>query len=238
MSKPGGDPSFGISSGDDMILPGRHPACRRREAQSGSCTERENLCCDAKGEVTSGYHREGESTDAEHRDGAARSSAEGPVMGVGAKGLRCSAEAVGQLATGGACGRGKAVRDPETGGLGSFRACEGEPGSGWSGWTVDSRVRGQPCGQPLQALESDVLGEPLPSGGPPGRDKYVCNLTQFAANAEGSSPVPELDILTHSPLFKRIDEARQKSAKDIEIPSGEGVEYALLNRIDTLARRL
>src|SRR5262245_48893040 len=170
MSKPGGDPSFGISSGDDMILPGRHPACRRREAQSGSCTERENLCCDAKGEVTSGYHREGESTDAEHRDGAARSSAEGPVMGVGAKGLRCSAEAVGQLATGGACGRGKAVRDPETGGLGSFRACEGEPGSGWSGWTVDSRVRGQPCGQPLQALESDVLGELLPSAGAAGGD--------------------------------------------------------------------
>lgn len=69
-----------------MILPERHPACRRREAQLGSCTERENLCCDAKGEATSGYHREGESTDAEHRDGAARSSAEGPVMGLERRG--------------------------------------------------------------------------------------------------------------------------------------------------------
>jgi len=33
MSKPGGDPSSGISSGDALILPERHPACicfRRR----------------------------------------------------------------------------------------------------------------------------------------------------------------------------------------------------------------
>src|SRR5215510_5603043 len=43
MSKPGADPSSGISSGDALILPERHPACRRREAQPGSCTERENL---------------------------------------------------------------------------------------------------------------------------------------------------------------------------------------------------
>jgi len=42
--------------------------------------ERENLCWDAKGEATSGKIREGESTDAQHRDGAARSSVEGSVM--------------------------------------------------------------------------------------------------------------------------------------------------------------
>src|SRR5450759_1123366 len=36
---------------------------------------------DAKREVSSGQNREDESTDAEHRDGAARSSDEGPVMG-------------------------------------------------------------------------------------------------------------------------------------------------------------
>ena len=63
-----------------MRLPERHPACRRREAQSGSCTERENLCSDDKGKATSGSNREGESTDAVHRDGAARSSDEGSVM--------------------------------------------------------------------------------------------------------------------------------------------------------------
>src|ERR1700676_2370266 len=43
MSKPGADPSSGISLGDALRLPKRHPACRRREAQSGSGTERENL---------------------------------------------------------------------------------------------------------------------------------------------------------------------------------------------------
>src|SRR5205809_1571156 len=72
MSKPGGDPSSGISSGDALILPERHPACRRREAQPGSCAERENLCPDAKGEITSGSNREDQSTEAEHRGGAAR----------------------------------------------------------------------------------------------------------------------------------------------------------------------
>ena len=35
MSEPGGDPSSGISSGDALILPERHPACRRREARPG-----------------------------------------------------------------------------------------------------------------------------------------------------------------------------------------------------------
>src|SRR5262245_24047489 len=86
MSKPGGDPSSGISSGDALILPERHPACRRREAQPGSCAERENLCSDAKGEIASGSNREGQSTKAEHRDGAARSSEEGPVMGLERRG--------------------------------------------------------------------------------------------------------------------------------------------------------
>src|ERR1700730_16211744 len=43
MSKPGGCHSSGISLGDALRLPKRHPAWRRREAQSGSCTERENL---------------------------------------------------------------------------------------------------------------------------------------------------------------------------------------------------
>jgi hypothetical protein len=63
-----------------MIPTERHPAYRRREDQSGSRTERENLCSDGKGQATSGSNREGESTDAEHRDGAARSSVEGSVM--------------------------------------------------------------------------------------------------------------------------------------------------------------
>ena len=51
MSKPRADPSLGISSGDVLILPERHPACRRREARPGSCMERENLAGDAKGKA-------------------------------------------------------------------------------------------------------------------------------------------------------------------------------------------
>src|ERR1700676_3464711 len=49
MSKPRVDPTFGISSVDVLILTERHPACRRREAQPGSCKERENLAGDANG---------------------------------------------------------------------------------------------------------------------------------------------------------------------------------------------
>jgi hypothetical protein len=76
MPKPGVDPSSGISLGDALRLPKRHPACRRREAQSGSSTERENLAGDAKGKGTSGSNREAESTDAPERGGLPRSSDE------------------------------------------------------------------------------------------------------------------------------------------------------------------
>ena len=56
--------------------------------------ERENLFSDeaacrwhgAKRQAASGSNREGESIDAEHRDGAARSSDEGFVMGLERRG--------------------------------------------------------------------------------------------------------------------------------------------------------
>src|ERR1700731_74677 len=76
MSKPGGCHSSGISLGDALRLPKRHPAWRRREAQSGSCMERENLAGDAKGKGTSGSNHEAESTDAPERGGLPRSSVE------------------------------------------------------------------------------------------------------------------------------------------------------------------
>src|SRR3974377_922026 len=76
MSKPGADPSSGISSEDVLIPTERHPACRQREARPGSCTERENLAGDAKGKSTSGSNREAESTDAPERGGLPRSSDE------------------------------------------------------------------------------------------------------------------------------------------------------------------
>src|ERR1700746_2868180 len=80
MSKPGADPSFGISLGGCLRLPERHPACRRREARLGSCMERENLLGDAKGKGTSGADRKAESTDAPVRGGLLRSSDEASVM--------------------------------------------------------------------------------------------------------------------------------------------------------------
>ena len=73
MAKPRADPSLGISSGDVLILPERHPACRRREARLGSCMERENLTGDVKGKGASGSNREAESTDAPERGGLPRS---------------------------------------------------------------------------------------------------------------------------------------------------------------------
>src|SRR5918994_1696167 len=86
MSKPGADPASGISLGDVLRLPKRHPACRRREAQSGSCSERENLDGDAKGKGASGSNREAESTDAPARGGLLRSSKEAGVIPVERRG--------------------------------------------------------------------------------------------------------------------------------------------------------
>src|SRR5271155_496303 len=86
MSEPGVDPISGISSGEPWSLPERHPACRRREAQPGSCTERENLSLRCQGRRPSGTHRKDQSTEAEHRGGAARSRDEGSVMGLDRRG--------------------------------------------------------------------------------------------------------------------------------------------------------
>src|SRR5215510_3293196 len=80
LSKPGGDPSSGISSEDVLIPTERHPACRQREARPGFGTERENLTGDAKGKGASGSNRKAESTDAPERGGPPRSSGEGSVM--------------------------------------------------------------------------------------------------------------------------------------------------------------
>src|SRR6266571_1976991 len=100
MSKPGADPASGISSGDALILPEQHPACRRREAQPGSCMERENLAGDGKGKGASGSNREAESTDAPERGGLPRSSDEAGVMPVERRGW-VTEVGPGQPATGG-----------------------------------------------------------------------------------------------------------------------------------------
>jgi hypothetical protein len=85
-------------------LPGLARQCNmgnpRREAQPGSCTERENLIGDAKGKGASGSNREAESTDAPGRRGLLRSSDEAGVMPV-EQGSRPSPFGSGQPATGG-----------------------------------------------------------------------------------------------------------------------------------------
>src|SRR5215813_15601509 len=114
MSEPGGDPFSEISSGDALIPPERHPACKRREARPGFRMERKNLCFvtseDVKEQAASGSNREGESTDAERRGGAARSSLEGPVMGLERRGCVVRPWPLANWKTGGAGGRGKAVQ--------------------------------------------------------------------------------------------------------------------------------
>src|SRR6266436_1854212 len=80
MSKPGGDPSSGISLVDILRPTERHPACRQREARPCSCMERENLAGDGKGKGASGSNREAESTDAPERGGLPCSSDEARVI--------------------------------------------------------------------------------------------------------------------------------------------------------------
>ena len=99
MSKPGVDPTSGISSEDGLRLAERHPACRQREARPGSCMERENLAGDGKGKGTSGDNREAESTDAPERGGLPCNSDEAAVMAVERRGWVIDVE-TGQLATG------------------------------------------------------------------------------------------------------------------------------------------
>src|SRR5262245_65615954 len=89
--------------GGRLRLPERHPAYRRREAQPGSCTERENLHGDAKGKGASGSNCEAESTDAPVRGGLLHSSVEAGVMPVERR-ERVIAIGAGQPATGGTRG--------------------------------------------------------------------------------------------------------------------------------------
>src|SRR6267143_7313435 len=86
MSKPGADPSSGISSVDVLIPTERLPACRQREARPGFCTERENLAGDGKGKGATGSNREAESTDAPERGGLPRCSDQAGVMPVEQRG--------------------------------------------------------------------------------------------------------------------------------------------------------
>jgi hypothetical protein len=145
-------PSPGISSGDDLIRPERHPACWRREARPGllrnvrtpSPSRDSRSLGGVKEQAASGSNRDGESTDAGVRGGAARSSEEAPVMGLERRAALFSrghgpTEAIGS-------GRSPWTRQSrwtfEAGGVGGLQAREGQPGGGWSTWAVDCGARG------------------------------------------------------------------------------------------------
>src|SRR6187431_3746521 len=98
--------------------------------------ERENLSFRCKGRRPSGQNRKDQSTDAEHRGGAVRSRVEGPVMGLDRRDCVVQPRPRANWEQEELCGQGKAVRHPEAGSLGGLQESEGQPGSGWSRWTM------------------------------------------------------------------------------------------------------
>src|SRR6266540_2377230 len=84
----------------------------------------------------------------------------------------CSA--VNRACAGGAGERveaeGEAVCDFRAAGLGGVAEGEGQRGGCGCRRGIDPGVRGEPCGEPLQALESALLGELPAAAGQGGRD--------------------------------------------------------------------
>src|SRR5829696_10077515 len=60
---------------------------------------------------------------------------------------------------------GQAVSDLQVGGLGGVSEGQGQPGRGWGRRADDRAVRTGPAREPVQALESAVVGELLPAAG-------------------------------------------------------------------------
>src|SRR6266536_1295474 len=93
---------------------------------------------------------------------------------------------------------GQAVCCFEAAGLGGVAEGEGQPGSGGCRRGVDPGVRGEPDGEPLQALESALLGELPAAAGEGGRDPQAQRRDAGAGRAhgrrqgraDGRAPVP------------------------------------------------
>src|SRR6266540_5011944 len=79
----------------------------------------------------------------------------------------------------------QAVCDFEAAGLGGVAEGEGQPGSGGCRRGVDPGVRGEPDGEPLQALESALLGELPAAAGEGGRDPQAQRRVAGAGRAHG-----------------------------------------------------
>jgi hypothetical protein len=80
---------------------------------------------------------------------------------------------------------GQAVCCFEAAGLGGVAEGEGQPGSCRCRRAVDPGVRGEPDGEPLQALESALLGELHAAAGEGGRDTETQWRVEGARRAHG-----------------------------------------------------
>src|SRR5713101_9763584 len=80
---------------------------------------------------------------------------------------------------------GQAVCDFEAAGLGGVAEGEGQPGSCRCRRGVDPGVRGEPDGEPLQALESALLGELHAAAREGGRDTETQWRVEGARRAHG-----------------------------------------------------
>ena len=162
--KLGRDLGPGTGLGGVCRLPGRCPACRRREPGPGSCTERENLSprhCPGRwpgagGSSPSGTEREGSSTVAGHGGRASRSSGEarycGWSEGDGSFWFAWwSTGVVGMSQVSGP--ESKSFEISEQVVFEAYRRVRAHKGGGRGRRGVGCGVRGRPEGQSLQAVE-------------------------------------------------------------------------------------
>src|SRR5712691_8031888 len=103
--------------------------------------------------------------------------------------LACWSVNRGVVVVGGAGERaeagGQAVCDFEAAGLGGVAEGEGQSGGRRCRRGVDPGVRGEPDGEPLQALESALLGELHAAAGEGGRDTETQRRVEGARRAHG-----------------------------------------------------
>src|SRR6476619_4681893 len=114
----------------------------RREAQPGSCTERENLSLRCRGRRPSGANRKDQSTEAEHRGGAVRSRDEGSVMGLDRRGCGVQPRLRANRRREEPADKAKPFDIPKREVWEAFKRVTANQGSGWSRPTVDRRLRG------------------------------------------------------------------------------------------------
>ena len=127
------------------------------------------LLPDAKGEAASGSNREGESTDAGRRDGAARSSVEGSVMGLERRGCVVQPRSQANWKQEEPASEAKPFKIPKREVWEAFKRVKANQGAaGVDGQSI-AEFEADLSEQPLHALEPAVLWKLLSSAGAAGR---------------------------------------------------------------------